>query len=371
MRSVIIIINPIAGVRPKGEIPEIVRNAFADSDCDVQVKFTEYAGHASEIAKEAVKNHVDSVVAIGGDGTINETARSLVGSETALGIVPMGSGNGLARHIQIPLEISRALKVVRDGHCEKIDYGDVNGHIFFCTAGVGFDAVVSNEFALKKGRGGINYVRSAVDVFSKYKPQTYSISTDDGKISEKAFLIAIGNAAQWGNNAFITPRASMNDGLLDVTLIKPFNLIEAPQMAIQLFRRTLDENPNVSTFRSSQIKIELPDGNSVVHVDGEPFNLGGVLNINIHPNGLYVLTPAEPMSNVLEPIQYAIEDIHYSILNNIKSQVVNPIEHNIVAPLERNINDFVEPFEKNIVQPLEKVIPQLGSLKKMIKEDKK
>lgn len=382
MRSIVVIVNPIAGVRPKDVIPGIVREVLPSDMFDVEIRYTEYAGHASEIAKEAVAKGIDTVVAIGGDGTINETAKSLIGSETALGIVPMGSGNGLARHIQIPLELSRALEVVRQGHRDKIDYGDVNGHIFFCTAGVGFDAVVSHEFAEKKGRGPINYAKSAIEVFASYNPMTYSIYTDDGTVCEKAFLIAIGNAAQWGNNAFITPRASMTDGLLDITLVKPFPVVEAPQMAMQLFAGNLDENQHVKTLRSENIRIVLPEPNSVVHVDGEPFELDGILNIGIHKAGLYVLTPSEPMSNVLEPIQFAIEDIHYSIWNNIRNgvkqleKVTNETIEEIgkaVEPLEKSVDEalnkaVVEPWNKVVTEPIEQLKKRVRASKKKTKK---
>lgn len=382
MRSIVVIVNPIAGVRPKDVIPGIVREVLPSDMFEVEIRYTEYAGHASEIAKEAVAKGIDTVVAIGGDGTINETAKSLIGSETALGIVPMGSGNGLARHIQIPLELSRALEVVRQGHRDKIDYGDVNGHIFFCTAGVGFDAVVSHEFAEKKGRGPINYAKSAIEVFASYNPMTYSIYTDDGTVCEKAFLIAIGNAAQWGNNAFITPRASMTDGLLDITLVKPFPVVEAPQMAMQLFAGNLDENQHVKTLRSENIRIVLPEPNSVVHVDGEPFELDGILNIGIHKAGLYVLTPSEPMSNVLEPIQFAIEDIHYSIWNNIRNgvkqleKVTNETIEEIgkaVEPLEKSVDEalnkaVVEPWNKVVTEPIEQLKKRVRASKKKTKK---
>ena len=351
-RSITIIINPIAGVRPKDEIPNIVNTILSSEMFDVEIKFTEYAGHASKIAKDAVARRIDSVVAIGGDGTINETAKSLIGSNTALGIVPMGSGNGLARHIQIPLEMSRALDVVKSGHRDMIDYGDVNGRIFFCTAGVGFDAMVSKDFAKRAGRGPINYAKSVIDIFSHYNPMTYSIYTDDEKVNEKAFLIAIGNAAQYGNNAFITPRASMNDGMLDVTLIKPFPLIQAPQITMQLFSKSLDKNPNVKSFRSENIRIVTPTKKSIVHIDGEPHEMEGILKINVHHNGLYVLTPAEPMNNVLEPFMYAIEDIHYSIWNNV---------HNGIKQVEKTIDEAVQ---KAVVEPIEQLKKQVRNPKK-------
>jgi YegS/Rv2252/BmrU family lipid kinase len=319
-RTIDVIINPIAGVRPKAEVPDFVRSVLTDEEFDVRIYFTEYAGHASELAARSAELGVDTVVAIGGDGTINETARSLVGTQTRLGLVPMGSGNGLARHIQIPLEIGRALAVVREGHSEWIDYGTINGHIFFCTAGIGFDAQVSQKFAEAKKRGGLTYVQSIFTLLSKYKPSTYAIYTDDGRIREKAFLIAIGNAAQYGNNAYITPRASMQDGQMDVTLIKPFNILDAPQMAAQLFSRNLDTNENVLAFRSAHLRIIMPHPDAV-HVDGEPMHMEGVLDIETHPRGLQVLTPAVPEHNLLEPLQYAFEEIHYGILNNVRDMV--------------------------------------------------
>lgn len=317
-RTIDVIINPIAGVRPKDEIPALVRAALPRADFDVSIRFTERAGHASELAADAVRRGVDTVVAIGGDGTINETARSLVGSRTALGLVPMGSGNGLARHIQIPLEAQNALQVVREGHREAVDYGTVNGHIFFCTAGIGFDAKISEVFSRSKERGGLTYLRNVLDLLHDYKPSTYELHTDDERIRQRAFLICIGNASQWGNHAMITPRASMQDGQMDITLVKPFPMVDAPQMVMQLFNGTLDRNDHCASFRSAHTRIVLPH-RDYVHVDGEPIEMEGVLDIQTVPAALQVLTPRVPMHNVLEPIQYAFAEVHYSIQNYLRS----------------------------------------------------
>lgn len=321
MRSVLVIINPIAGVRPKDDIPNLVREVMPENEgFDVDIRFTERSGHASEMAKEAVKRGVDTVVAIGGDGTINETGCSLVGSKVKFGIVPMGSGNGLARHIQIPLDITRALECIRDGYSEAVDYGTVNEHIFFCTAGIGFDAQVSAKFAEAGTRGPVTYLRSFMQLVGDYKPSTYVIYTDDGRVKEKSFMIAIGNASQWGNNAYITPNASMQDGLLDVTLVKPMPLYDIPKMALQLFTRELDQNSHVLSFRSSHLRIIMPQAN-VVHVDGEPMKMDGILDIQIHPKQLNIICPEHPETSVLEPIRYAFEDVHYAILGNLKKGV--------------------------------------------------
>lgn len=322
-KKIEVIINPIAGVRPKDEIPAMVCAALPAQEFSVAIHFTERAGHASELARRAVGRGAEVVVAIGGDGTVNETARSLVDTRTALGVVPMGSGNGLARHVQIPLEIGRALAVIREGHVEEVDYGTVNGHIFFCTAGIGFDAEVSRRFAEVGKRGGFTYVQNVIDLLAGYKPSTYTLYGDDGRVREKAFLIAIGNAAQYGNNAYITPRASIQDGMMDVTLVRPFNLIDAPQMAVQLFSRNIDENSHILSLRSARFRIIMPRPN-VVHVDGEPVEMDAVLDVQTHCAGLRVLTSATPSHNLLEPFQYAIEEIHYGLVHNIKG-VVNEI----------------------------------------------
>lgn len=347
MRSIFVIINPIAGVRPKDEIPDLVREVFADeASFDVDIRYTEYAGHASVLAHEAVERGCDTVVAIGGDGTINETARALVGSTVKFGIVPMGSGNGLARHAQIPLDATHALECIRDGYAELVDYGTVNDHIFFCTAGVGFDARVSARFAELGARGPINYLRSFVSMFSDYSPATYDIYTDDGEVKEQAFMIAIGNASQWGNNAYITPHASMQDGLLDVTLVKPFPIIQVPHMALQLFTKQLDTNSNIISFRSSHIRIIMPQPD-VVHVDGEPLQMDGELDIQTHAGQFWIICPENPTNNVLEPIRYAFEDIHYSIQNNLKEGV-------------RQIEELNKPVLKAVEQVAKPVIRRLN-----------
>ncbi len=321
-RTIRIIVNPIAGVRPKSEIPTLVKHVFMSDKFEVDYCETRYAGHATELASEAAKQGFDTVLAIGGDGTVNETARGLVGTKTAIGIVPMGSGNGLARHLQLPLESEHAMQVVVENHRQAIDYGKANEHIFFCTAGVGFDADISQKFAQAGQRGAFTYVREVIDHLRKYDAKTYSIYTDDEKIRERAFLICVGNASQWGNDAKITPEATMDDGLMDITLIKPFPPAGIPQLVTQLFNGTIHKNPNVLYFRSSHVRIVLPK-ETPVHVDGEPFEMKGVVDIQTIPAGLHVLTPANPVTQRLNNLRYGFEEVHYSILANLKKSIPN------------------------------------------------
>lgn len=346
------IINPIAGVRPKDEIPALIHEIFDDAEgVDIDIRFTQYAGHASILAREAVEREVDTVVAIGGDGTINETGRSLVGTSVKFGIVPMGSGNGLARHMQLPLNISSSLECIKEGHAEAVDYGTVNDHIFFCTAGIGIDAKVSAKFAEYGKRGPISYLRSFMDLINDYHPSTYVIYTDDGRVKEKAFLVAIGNASQWGNNAFITPHASMQDGLLDVTLVKPAPLIELPHMAMQLFTRQLDTNPHVLSFRSSHVRIIMPHAD-IVHVDGEPMQMEGVLDIQTHAGQLNVIVPLHPSNQVQDTLRYAFEDIHYSIQDNLKRGLrqIEDLNKPVLKAAENTVTQVAKAAEDTVAQ---------------------
>ena len=222
MKSVTFIVNPLSGTHKKGEIPDIISQALDKTKFDYKVLFTEYAGHAAELTRNAVKGYTDIVVAVGGDGTVNEVARSLVHTSTALGIIPCGSGNGLARHLCIPMDIRKAIAIINQCKIDLLDYGVINDLPFFCTCGMGFDAFISLKFAGAGKRGPITYVENVLKEGLKYQPETYIVQDETGTKQYKAFLIACANASQYGNNAFIAPQASMTDGLMDVIIMEPF-----------------------------------------------------------------------------------------------------------------------------------------------------
>ncbi|MDO5570445.1 MAG: diacylglycerol kinase family lipid kinase [Bacteroidales bacterium] len=314
------IINPISGIRPKDNIPDQLREYLNHDLFNIEIEFTQYAGHATELASNAVAKGYDYVLAIGGDGTINETAKALIHSDTALGIIPLGSGNGLARHLQIPMETSKAIAIINEQNVISIDYCKANDNIFFCTAGIGFDAWISKKFSEDKHRGGIVYIKNVLTEYLNYAPREYTIDTTQGRLNEKAFLIACANASQYGNNAFIAPGASMQDGQMDITILHPFNHLEAPQLAIQLFTRQITKNGKIETFKDNKISIHL-NKEEVMHLDGEPKMLGKDITIQTVPNGLKILTPLNPSTSIIEPIQHAIEEIQYNIISDIKEVV--------------------------------------------------
>ena len=281
---------------------------------DYSIVKTEYAGHASQIAAAAVQDKVDIVVAIGGDGTINEIARSLVHTETALGIIPCGSGNGLARHLRIPMEPKAAIDILNQDNRLCIDYGKINNIPFFCTCGVGFDAFVSLKFADSGKRGLLTYLENTLHESLTYQPETYEIENEEGTVKYKAWMIACGNASQYGNNAYIAPQASLTDGLMDVTIMEPFTVLDVPSLSFQLFNKTIDQNSRVKTMRAKKIKIHRQkDG--VMHFDGDPLMAGKELEVEIIPSGLYVMASPkkkakEESENLLQVISNYFSGLH-------------------------------------------------------------
>ena len=287
-KSIVFVVNPMSGTQGKKAILKWIDERIDRSIYDYSIVKTEYAGHASQIAAEAVKDKVDIVVAIGGDGTINETARSLVHTDTALGIIPCGSGNGLARHLRIPMEPKAAIDIINRGEQLCIDYGKINNIPFFCTCGVGFDAFVSLKFADSGKRGLLTYLENTLHESLTYQPETYEIENEEGTVKHKAFLIACGNASQYGNNAYITPQASLMDGLMDVTIMEPFTVLDVPSLSFQLFNKTIDQNSRVKTMRAKKIKIHRAQ-EGVLHFDGDPLMAGKELEVEIIPKGLRVV----------------------------------------------------------------------------------
>ena len=321
-KKISFIINPISGTQGKEQILKWLDEKLDKSRYIPEVIYTERAGHAVEIAALKAKEEAFAVVAIGGDGTINEIARSLVHTKTALGIIPCGSGNGLARHLQIPMDAKKAINIINEGLIDIIDYGKINDVPFFCTCGVGFDAFVSLQFSKAGRRGPLIYLEKTLLESLKYKPETYELEMDGSTLRYKAFLIACGNASQYGNNAYITPQATLNDGLLDVTILEPFTVLDVPALSFQLFNKTIDQNSRIKTFRCKTLRIHRSK-QGVIHFDGDPMIMGENIDVNIIKRGLQVIVPKnveKDSSNVLQRAQdyiNGLKQINEAILEDI------------------------------------------------------
>lgn len=291
----LLIVNPKSGTSAssKDSIVELARKVLPEAGYDLEVVYTERRGHASELAEAASAAGVATVIAAGGDGTVNETARALCYTDTAMGIIPCGSGNGLARHLNISMKPENALRTITDGRTELIDFCTANGEPFFCTFGMGFDAAVSDRFASRPDRRGLrNYVRAAVEVFLRYKSQEYTISTPEETLTQRAFIVACCNASQYGNDAFIAPRASLTDGLLDITIIHRGTWLSHALSGLQIMTGSLGESARVRQIKAPEIHISRPIAGPA-HLDGEVARLGKEIDVKCNHKALRVFTPGE------------------------------------------------------------------------------
>lgn len=285
-KTILFIINPISGGKSKLNFPSLVEKYLDLRLFTPTFVFTLEAGHATKIALD--NPEMDIVVAVGGDGTINEVASALENSGQCMGIIPCGSGNGLARSIGLPMRETEAVARLNQLREVRIDSGSLNNRKFFNMAGVGFDAHISHRFAthVKRGLGG--YIQTTFREINAYSPQNYTLIMDGKTYERTAFMISIANSSQYGNNAHISPFASLEDGLLDICIIKPFPMYLFPVMGYRMFSRTAHRSRFVEIIQARNIVIKR-ETSGVAHVDGEPLLMDAQLNIHINPLSLTVL----------------------------------------------------------------------------------
>ena len=308
-RHLTLILNPKSGTLSKKGVDRWVSRHLRRHGYNVHVEFTKAPGHATVLAREASARGDYGVLVCGGDGTVNEVACGLIGSDTAMGIIPAGSGNGLARHIGIPVDIKQSMRVVLEDNPQQCDYGTVNGRPFFCTFGMGFDAAVSTAFARKSRRGLNSYITSALDEFVKFKPDTYRITSGDQTITERAFLVVVANASQYGNNAFIAPAASSQDGQLDVTIVHDGKLLDKVWTGVELLAGAIGNHGKIQTLRTNHIRITRKHAGPA-HIDGEPIEMPEELDVLCHPGRLKVFVPRHSyrMIPVITPLWLTLRE---------------------------------------------------------------
>lgn len=287
MKNIAFIVNPISGTKTKNRVAKFIRELLDPQLFAPTLVVTEYAGHATQLAQQFALQEYYAVVAVGGDGTVNEVASGLLGSNTALGIIPNGSGNGFARHLDISTRMNRAIEVLNSSEVIHVDYGLVNDIPFFSTFGVGFDAVVAHDFA-DSSRGFKGYVQSIFKDLFQYKPESYQLEGEGIDLTTTAFLINFANAGQWGYDAYIAPKASVQDGWLDVAVVTEFPMTAAAGLALSLFTKDIDENLHMNTLKAKEITLTR-ENEGAVHIDGTPTQMGKELHVKIVEDGLKVL----------------------------------------------------------------------------------
>ncbi|MDO3640717.1 MAG: diacylglycerol/lipid kinase family protein [Mucilaginibacter sp.] len=286
-RKALFIINPISGGKKKDGVPELIEKHLDAKLLKPVIVFSDGVAHATQIAKEAA-GKFGTVVAVGGDGTVNEIASAIVGSDTALGIVPFGSGNGLSRFLHIPMDTVKAIENLTKGKTISIDSATLNGKAFFNMAGMGFDAHIAEVFSHNKKRGFISYIKMSLKEVINYKPQVYQLEIDGKHYEREAFMLSFANSSQYGNDAHVSPHASVQDGLLDVCIIKPFPLWRFLELAMRMMAKTADKSRYVEIIRGRQVHVKraLP---GPYHLDGEPHMGGTEAKIELLPGSLKII----------------------------------------------------------------------------------
>lgn len=286
-KKVAFVINPKAGVKKKIDLAQFIRDNFS-SKIPYDIILWENKDDFESIRQQVLNNNYTIAVACGGDGTVNQVAATVKQTPVALGILPLGSGNGLARSLGIPMDLKQALKVIEKASVRLVDGGLVNGHSFFCTCGVGFDAHIAGQFASSTKRGFWTYFTMTLKAFFSYRPKDYTVSSDGQEIKTPAFLITVANAGQWGNDVYIAPEAVMDDGLLHISILKPFSTLSLPGLGIKMMNKNIHRHARLQSLTGKDITISF-EGTLPVHFDGEPTEFSNSISIQVVPGALKVV----------------------------------------------------------------------------------
>lgn len=265
-----------------GPVREFAQQRGAD------VVLTEHVRHASALAAEAIAEGFELVVAVGGDGTMNEVATALVGTQATLGLIPAGSGDGFGRHLGLHGPVQHALRILDHGRIQTIDTGVADGHAFFCAAGIGFEAEIAHRFNQSHRRGFFRYLLTSARAFRTWQPQEYTLAHGVRRETLRAFTLVVANASQYGNNARIAPRARMDDGKLDLCVVPPLTLWNIPPLAARLFAGNIDSAPSVVSQQRERFVIERA-APGFLHTDGELHEAGTRLEFTVRPASLRVM----------------------------------------------------------------------------------
>jgi YegS/Rv2252/BmrU family lipid kinase len=290
-KNALFIINKFSGGGYRHDVEGRIIETCKTAGIECRIEFTQSRGHATELALWAVEQKMDMVFAVGGDGTVNEVAQGLVGSTVAMGILPKGSGNGLARHLAVPMDFKRSLKIISNHEVQQIDTVLINEKLSVNVSGIGFDGHVAALFAGRAKRGLIGYTRLVLNEFRRFKPFEAAVTLNGKTFNTKSFIIAVANSSQFGNNARVAPRASVCDQLIDVSFIRKIPFTQAPAFAGKMFTGNLDRSRFVEIHKAQQLVIQLNEP-VAFHIDGEAMAATDSFVAEIQPSSLKALLPA-------------------------------------------------------------------------------
>jgi YegS/Rv2252/BmrU family lipid kinase len=288
--KIFFVINPKAGTRHKSGDETIIAGILALKNIHFKIGHTSGPGSALSLARKAVDEGYDIVVASGGDGTVNEVAKAVLNSDAAMAIIPRGSGNGLARYHQIPFRIDDNLNMILRNNRVWHDAIHVNDHISVNVSGIGFDAHVASLFGKDGTRGLTGYAKLVIGEFRRYLEREIVININGETHQRKMFLLAIANSTQFGNNAFIAPAASTSDGLADLTIVRKMPLLKMPGFALKVFSKSVYQSPYAERFEASELSISSND-DIALHIDGEPAGAAKEFHVKVVRNAFKMIVP--------------------------------------------------------------------------------
>lgn len=288
-KKVFFIVNKYSGTGFKPEMENTCRHACHAQDTQCALEYTQAPGHATTLARDAIAEGFQHIIAVGGDGTVNEVAQAVIGSTASMGIIPKGSGNGLARHLHIPVRLEYALKCLFTSKQLAIDTVRINGKLSLNVSGIGFDGYIAERFGTDKQRGFKGYTKLVLNEFNSFQEFDATIGTGGSAISKKAFVIAIANSSQYGNNARIAPAASVCDGLLDLGIVRKFPMYRV-DFIYSFFSGTIEQSAYYETIQVRNTTIKLNEAMSY-HIDGEPGGKADQFTIELAPASLNMLAP--------------------------------------------------------------------------------
>ncbi|MBD3386826.1 YegS/Rv2252/BmrU family lipid kinase [candidate division KSB1 bacterium] len=292
LQKVRFIYNPKSGIiKSSTLIRRIIEKFCETAPFSYDFVVTEYRGHAHKLAKDCIEKKYDAVTAIGGDGTVNEVASALVHSDVALSVIPMGSGNGFARGLNIPMSIRRATKLLLNGTIKKVDAGRIEDRYYFVVAGVGFDALIGKLFDDSSLRGPLPYFTIGLKEFLYYRPEVFILKFNNRQVIAPALLVAIANTKQWGNGAIIAPYASVDDGLLDVCILHRINLLYGLYHLPKLFTGKIDKIRKYERYQARELEI-IRESPGPFHSDGEPGYASKRIKLSVEKQALRVIVPS-------------------------------------------------------------------------------
>lgn len=297
-RKIIYLINPVSGTREKSSLKELIRKKTSEQEIPFEILPTSKAGSYDDLREKIIEENVTDIVTCGGDGTISAVAAALMDLDLRFGIIPMGSGNGLALAAKIPVAPAKALEIIFHGKASKIDGFYINDRFSCMLCGIGFDAQVAHDFAKAKTRGLQTYVKISAINFFKAQPYSFTIQSKEKSFTTEAFFISIANSNQFGNNFTIAPQASLKDGLMDVVIVTKMNKIMLPFSILGQITginalQQIDDHitrKNVIYFQAKSLSIQNND-QAPLHIDGDPVSTAPVFNLKIKPKAFRLLQP--------------------------------------------------------------------------------